>query len=89
LEKLGIFWKIVPLDVVEQFAPSAGESDQAAARVKIFSVSPEMLGQRVDACCEQSDLNIAGTGIGVVDFKFGNDFRFIDLSWHVFLLSHS
>lgn len=84
MEKLGVFREIVPLDIVEQFAPSAGESDQATAGVEIFPVSPEMLGERIDTRREQRDLDVTGTGVGVVNSVFGNDFRFIDLSWHMF-----
>lgn len=83
LKKLGVSREVVPLDVVEQLAPPAGHSDQAAAGVKVLPVGPEVLGQRVDSRREQSDLDIAGTGVRIVNFKLRDDFLLIDLLRHV------
>lgn len=83
LEELGVFRQVVALDVIKQLPSSAGHGDQAAAGVKILPVGPEVLGQRVDPRREQSDLDLAGAGVRIVDFELRDDVLFLNLFWHV------
>lgn len=84
LEEFRILRQIVPLHIVEQLAPTAGHGNQAAAGVEILPVSPEVLGQRVDPRCEQSNLNIAGAGVRIVNLELRDDILFFDLFWHIY-----
>lgn len=50
-------------EVFEQAAAFSDQSKQPAARMMIFDVGLEMLGQLIDACAHQRDLNFGGTAI--------------------------
>jgi len=62
------------MQVVKQPATLADQSQQATARVMVFFVRREMLGQLIDPGREQRDLNfrratvIGGPSVGLDDF---------------------
>ena len=62
------------MEVMEQTATLADQSQQTEARVMVFLVRREMLGQLVDPAREQRDLNfrratvIGGSSVGLYDF---------------------
>ncbi len=82
LQQLIILGQIVALDVVEQFATAAGQSDQSTACVEILAVYAQVLGQVVDACGQQRDLDLTGASVLVVVAEIANDFLFIEIMRH-------
>jgi hypothetical protein len=63
---------------VSQKTPSASDHlQQAAARMVIVPVRPQMIGQAVDALREQRDLNFRRTGVGVMQPVAGDDLLFL------------
>jgi hypothetical protein len=68
----------MPFQVIEQLAAPAGHLEQSPAGVKILAMRAQVLGQVIDTRCEQCNLHLAGTSIGLVGFVFGYDFGFYD-----------
>lgn len=82
LEQLVILGQVVPLQVVEELATAGGHLQKPAARVEVFAVRAQVLGQVIDASGEQRDLDFGRTGILFVGFVFLDDFGFNDCSGH-------
>ena len=57
---------IFALQIVQQAAALADQLEETAARVMIFRVRLEVLGEIADAFAENGDLNFRGAGVGVV-----------------------
>jgi hypothetical protein len=51
-------------EIFEQTAAFSDQSKQPSARVMIFHVGLEMLGQLIDACAHQRYLNFGGAAVG-------------------------
>ena len=51
--------------VVEQVPPFTDHFKQAAPGMVVFLIDLEMLGQIVDAPCEEGNLNFRGTGVAL------------------------
>ena len=64
------------LKVVEQTATLTDHLQQTATGMVILLVSLEVLGEVVDALCEQSNLNLGRTGVAFVKGLLCNDFVF-------------
>lgn len=72
LEQLLVLLKVMPFDIIEKLAPTAGHSDQATAAVKILTVCPQVICQVGDALRKQCDLDFRRTGVGIVTLEVGN-----------------
>ena len=66
LDELPVGIELRPLHVVQETTALANHLEQALATVVILLVRPEVLGQVVDSLREQGDLNLGGTGVGLV-----------------------
>src|SRR5215218_2081946 len=55
-----------PLHVVQQAASGPDHLQQPSAAVMVLLVRPEVLGEVVDALCEQSNLDAGGSGVGLM-----------------------
>ena len=64
--QIGVALGVLALQVVQQAAALADQLEQAAARVMIFRVRLEVLGEIADAFAENGDLNFRRAGVGVV-----------------------
>jgi hypothetical protein len=73
-EDIGVFVQLVLLQVIEQLTTTARHLEQTTARMEVFAVGAEMLGQVIDPGGEECDLNFGRTGIGVVGFELCDDF---------------
>jgi len=73
LKELGVFGKVVALDVVEQLTTAGGHLEEAAATVEVLAMGAEVLGQVVDASGQQGDLDLGGAGVFIVGFIEGDD----------------
>ena len=78
MQKFIILRQVVALEIIKQLAAARGHLKEAAAAVEILAVRAQMLGQVIDASGEQRDLDFGRAGILIVDFVFGDDFRFCD-----------
>ena len=78
LQQLVVLGKVVTLQVIEEFAASAGHLEKAAAAMKVFAMRAQVLGQMIDTGSEQRDLDLRGAGVLFVGFEFSDDFRFYD-----------
>src|SRR5690606_16147640 len=65
LQQLAIAVTVRALQIIEQLAAAADETEQAAARVEILDVRLEVLGQFVDPCGQQRDLHFRRTGVAL------------------------
>ena len=74
LDQLGVAIRILAFQVVQQAPPLTDQLEKAAARVMIFRVGLEMLGEVIDALAEERDLYLGGSGIGCVGFVGSDDF---------------
>jgi hypothetical protein len=74
LDQLGVAIRILALQVVQEASPLTNQLQKAAARVMIFRVGLEMLGQVIDALAQERDLYLGGSGIGGVGFVRSDDF---------------
>src|SRR3954470_24916459 len=66
LDQGAVALEILALQVVQEAAAPSDELEQAATRVVVVLVRPEVLGQLVDALGEHRDLNLGRAGIGLV-----------------------
>ena len=64
---------VLLLQIGQQIAAAADHLEQAAAAVVVMLVGLEMLGQVVDACGEQRDLNLRRTGVALVQGGLSDD----------------
>src|SRR5690606_32853237 len=80
LEQLVMFFEIVLLDVVEELTTTGRHTDQTTTGVEILAMSAKVLGEVLNACCEQRDLYFTGAGILVVSFEITDDFVLINCS---------
>lgn len=60
-------------EVIEQAASLRDHLEQSAPRVVIFLVRFEVLGELVNACCEQRDLHLRRTRVALVRLVRGDD----------------
>src|SRR5688572_4664539 len=58
--------RILALQIVQQPAALPDEFEEASARVVIFRVGLEVLGEISDAFAQNGDLNFRGAGVGIV-----------------------
>ena len=61
------------LQVAQETASLGDELQKPAARVVVFQVSLEVLGQVTDALREEGNLHFRGSGIGLVGAKLGDE----------------
>ena len=73
-EDIGILVQLVLLEIIEELTTTARHLEQATARMEVFAVGAEVLGQVIDPGGEQCDLDFGRTGIGVVGFELSDDF---------------
>ena len=66
LDEVGVPLRVFSLEVVEQPPALADQHQEAAARMMIFRVGFEVLGEVVDAFAENCDLHFRGSGIAFV-----------------------
>src|SRR5207253_697246 len=57
-DQCSVSLQVVLLEIGEEPPPSPDELEQAAARVVVLRMRPQMLGQVVDALCEKRDLDL-------------------------------
>src|ERR687898_2304886 len=65
-DQIGVTLGILALQVIQQTAALANQFEEAAARVMIFRVRLEVLGEISDAFAEDGDLNFRRAGVGIV-----------------------
>ena len=70
---------IFPLQIVEEFPARGDQVEQAAARVVVFLVGLEVLGQVRDTLGEDRNLDFRRTGIAVILGEFLDQFGFFFL----------
>jgi len=68
---------VLALQVIEQLAAAAYQTQQAAPGMVILDVILEMPGQISDTGSDQSHLYFGGTGIALGALKVGHDLRFL------------
>ena len=85
LQQLGVLGKIVLLEVIEELATAGSHLQKPAARVEVFAVRAQVLGQVIDASGQERDLDFGRAGILLVGFVFGDDFGFNDCGGHGFM----
>src|SRR4029079_19053282 len=68
--------EVALLQVLQEPAPATDELEHAAARVVIFRVRAQVLGQLVDAGGEERDLHVRGAGVLAVAAVLADDFLF-------------
>src|SRR3954463_1301719 len=73
LDEVRVPLRVLALEVIEQSPAFTDQHQQSAARVVIFCVGLEVLGQVVDAFAENRDLNLGGAGIAVVRAVAANE----------------
>src|SRR5687767_11097670 len=66
LDQCPVPLEVLALQVVQQPAAAADEHEQPAARVVVLRMRAQMLGQLVDALCEQRDLHLRRSGVSPV-----------------------
>ena len=74
LQQVVVFGQVFALDVIKQFATTAGHLEETAAAVEILAMRAQVLGQVIDPGREQRDLDVAGAGVGLVSFVGGDYF---------------
>ena len=86
LEQLVIFRQVMPLEIIEELATARGHLQKPAARVEVFAVCAQVLGQMIDASGQERDLDFGRAGILIVSFVFLDDFWFNDCGGHGFVV---
>jgi len=89
LQQFVVLWQVVPLQVIEKLAATAGHLQETAARVKVLAVEAQVLGQMVDPGGEKRDLDFGRAGVIVVGFILGDDFGFGDDGHVIWLVGTS
>ena len=70
------------LEVIKELAAATGHLQQTSARMEVFPVRSQMLGQVIDPGGEQSDLNFGRAGVLIVSLILGDDIWFNDCGRH-------
>src|SRR5919201_4037281 len=70
------------LEVAEQPAPAADHLQQAAARVVVVLVDPQVLGELVDAGGEQGHLDLGRAGVALLGRVLRDDLGLVVLDQH-------
>ena len=70
------------LEVIEKFATAAGHLEKTTARVEVFAVRSQVLGQMIDPGGEQRDLNFGRAGVLIVSLILSDDIWFNDCGRH-------
>ena len=85
LDDLAVVVDISALQVVEQTATLSDHLEEATTTVVILLVGAEVVGQIVDALCEQRNLNASRSTVGLVRpvLLDGRSFCRKPLSWEV------
>ena len=78
LQQLVVLGQVVPLQVIEELATSAGHLKEAPAAVEVLAVRAQVISQVIDSGGEQRDLDFGGAGVLLVGFVFCDDFGFND-----------
>lgn len=73
------------LEIIEKLATVVDHLDEASAGIVILAVRLQMLREVLDFFREHRDLNVAGTGVLLVNLKLLANGLFIDLT-HDFLV---
>ena len=68
----------MPFEIIEELATAGSHLQKPAARVEIFTVRAQVLGQMIDASGQERDLDFGRAGILIVSLIFLNDFWFND-----------
>src|SRR5205814_9580457 len=66
LDEGAVALEILLLQVVQEPAPPADELQQAASRIVILRMRPQVLGEAVDALGQHRDLDFRRAGVGLV-----------------------
>src|SRR5450759_4196327 len=77
LDQRAVACIVLALEVIEQFATAAYQTQQTATGMVILDIVFEMLGQISDACSDQGHLHFGGTRIALGTLKVGNNLRFL------------
>ena len=78
LQQLVVLRQVMPFEVVEELAASAGHLKETPAAVEVLAMRAQVVGQVIDPGREQRDLDFGRSGILLVGFVFGDDFGFGD-----------
>src|SRR5690242_16142522 len=73
LDQGAIALEVRALQIVEHPAPAPDELQQAATRVVVLRVRPQMLGELVDAGREERDLHLRRPGVGPAPAVLADD----------------
>jgi hypothetical protein len=68
----------MPFKIIEELATTRCHLQKPAARVEVFAVRAQVLGQVIDASGQERDLDFRRAGILFVSFVFLDDFGFND-----------
>src|SRR5688500_8540113 len=63
LDQVAVLVRVLALQIVEQLAALAHHHEEPAARMEVFDVSLEMLGEAVDPLGEERDLHFGRPGV--------------------------
>src|SRR5262249_4542441 len=72
LDEIRVPLRVLRLQVIQQPAAASDEHQQPAARMMVFGVCLEVLGQVVDAFAEECNLDFRGAGVAVVGLITAN-----------------
>src|SRR5262245_7582273 len=63
LDEVAVLVRVLALQVIEQLAALAHQLEEPAARMEVFDMRLEMLGEAIDALGEQRDLHLGRAGV--------------------------
>src|SRR5204862_50398 len=74
LDERAVAFDALALQVVEHAATLTDELEQTTARMVVLEVRLEVLGEVGDPLGEEGDLDLGGSGVGIVTTEFSNNF---------------
>lgn len=69
--------EVCSLEIIKKFTTTRDHLQKAATAVMIFRVGFEVLSEFVDTSCQESNLNLRGTGVTLRLGVLRNDFSFL------------
>src|SRR5258708_5187665 len=77
VDDLPIARQIRALEVIQEAAALADHLQQPATAVMVLGMAAEMIGERVDACAEQCDLDLGRAEVRLMQLVFGSCGRLV------------